>query len=144
MRLIRRLWRAIKSRWMLRRLKGAAKMAARWELSSGRFQLRIDNSIKTMLKLQSKQAAALRKNEAVLQELQEATEQYASDLDDWNGLQHEHEVVVKALRDEILVYENSVVPFLTAAHQLALQRIKADIALYAGKEAFATRQEDVR
>lgn len=144
MKLIRRLWRAIKSRWMLRRLKGAAKMAARWELSSGRFQSRIDSSIKRMLKLQSKQKAIQLKLEDTQQELKEASEQYASNLDDWNGLQHEHEVVVKALRDEILVYENSVVPLLTAAHQLALQRIKADIALYAGKEAFSTRQEDVR
>ncbi len=128
---------------MLRRLKGAAKMAARWELSSGKERVRMARDIKTMLKLQRKQVAVQRKIESLQQELDAVSERFASDLDDTDRLHKEHTMVIEAMNRQLLIYEQVERPYLTAANELELQRLKANIAVLAGKEALSMPQKEI-
>lgn len=124
MRLLNRLRPRLRSWLALRRLSTADRMAADW--------LRKSNASNKRLAVYQVEAESLHREVTGLVASHLAELQQAIDL------QKQQAEAVEALRSENKILSDVEVPFLTAANQLALERIRADIELQVRRQVAAS------
>ena len=124
MRLLYRLRPRLRSWLALRRLSTADRMAADW--------LRKSNASNKRLAVYQVEAESLHREVTGLVASHLAELQQAIDL------QKQQAEAVEALRSENKILSDVEVPFLTAANQLALERIRADIELQVRRQVAAS------
>lgn len=108
---------------MLRRLTGARRLAAQWIAECNEVQDRLN---KTQRRLRSLQ----RQFESVSRTMVEDLEQAAA-------VSSRNEAALEALRQENQVLSDVLVPSLTAAHKLLLQRYEAETAIQVRRQVAA-------
>ena len=123
------VWKGLRTRWAMGKLTAAQRMAAEWQRETGRLLARLERDRRRLSGLQ-------RRFEAV-----SAT--VAEDLEDYQQLLRQHAVAMEALQNENRINGDVLVPFLTTAGQLMLQRYEADIACEVRRQvaAIGNRQD---
>ena len=114
-------------RWLVawftsRRLSTAQKWAADWMVERHRLQRKTDRK--------------WRRWERQKKLLDLTTESIVEDRSDWEESDRQQEHVVEALRNENKILGEILVPNLTAANELALQRAQADVSVQVRRQVF--------
>ena len=108
------MFRWIRSRFALRRLTLNQRALKRWERVARRKERSVRNH--------------LRELRSVKTLVESITNAALEDVEELERISKEQDVLVEKLRNENELYKNILVPELTAAHRLILERIDADIA----------------
>jgi hypothetical protein len=113
----------IRSRWGLRRLTAAQRLAFDW----------CEKSLKTAKRL-----------ERGREKLIVLSERFDADLAEAASLAKQHSSVVDALRNENKILGEVTIPTLTAQHNLILQRIRAETELQVRRQVAANTTDEDR
>lgn len=117
------------SRWKMRHLSVARRLAAEWELRANEAQNKLRRDRKRLVALQ--------------RQLQVISDTIVEDLDQAESVNNSQEAVVNALKEENQVMTKVLVPSLTAAHRLVLERYDAEIAIQARRAAAARTEPEM-
>jgi hypothetical protein len=120
--------RRIQSGVAYRHLSAARKIAVDWEIESAIVSKKLQKDSKQLRGLQRK--------------LESVSESIASDLEQGESLRRQQEVVVESLRNENKVLQDVLVPSLTAAGSVMLQRYDTELSLLVKRQVAATKPEE--
>ena len=137
--MLRKLIRRLRSRLALRRLTAAQRLAYNWTCDSEALQRRLDSRRKRLEAFERVLKQSLSKK---ISSLKGQTDGLAVELGEALRLQKHQEEVVAALRSENQVLTEITVPTLTAAHQLLLQRYRAESEIQVRRQVAAGGQEE--
>lgn len=128
MRIFQTIAQRIRSGRAFRKLTAARRMAAEWELNSA--------ELNRAMQLHRKEL------EIIASRLSALAAAVNEDLKTSEELQRQQEVVVESLRNENRVYSEVLVPSLTAANSVMLQRYDTELSLLVKRQVIATKQEE--
>jgi len=114
--------------WRARRLTAARRAAADWERRASDCLRRLHKEGRRL--------------ESLRRKLDLVSESIREDLEAAEQLQRQQEIVVESLRQENEVLSKVLVPQLTAAHQLMLERYDAETAVQVRLRVAASGQQE--
>ncbi len=124
------IWKRLWTRWAMCRLTAAQQMATEWQSEANRVLRRLERNHRRLV--------CLRQN------LESLSATVAENLEDYEQVLRQHAVALEALQNENRINSDVLVPFLTTAGQLMLQRYEAEIAVEVRRQVAAVgrRRED--
>lgn len=117
------IWKRIWTRWAMRRLTAAQRMAVEWQSEANKVLRRLERNHKRLVCLQ--------------RHVETVSATVAENLEDCEQTLRQHAVALEALQNENRINSDVLVPFLTTAGQLMLQRYEAEIAVEVRRQVAA-------
>jgi len=112
-RLFKRLW----VRWRLRGLKGAGRMAVRYQIESAAMLEQLKDRASELLRLRV--------------EVLDVAENASRDAEAIDVLSRQHATVVESLQSQLKIREDVELPLLTAINEANLQRYRTEVQIQA-------------
>jgi len=116
-RLLKRLW----VRWRLRGLKGAGRMAVRYQIDSAAMLERLKSNASELRRLRI--------------DVLDAAENASRDAEASEALCQQHAVVVESLQSQLKIREDVELPLLAAINETNLQRYRTEVQIQALRQA---------
>lgn len=128
-KMIRRILSRIRSRRAFRRLSAAGRMSAECKAGAERNHRRLERTRRRLTSLK--------------RQLEHVGDTLLEDVEEAQSVQRQHEVALEASRNENEVLSKVLIPTMTAADKLMLERYNAEIAIQVKRRVAAGPTDEV-